>query len=206
MGEGVIERIAALYAKGLHDAEIARRAGCCWTNVARWRVRRGLPRHAAPARVFDESAALAAYRRGLNDRQIGAVVGWSHSTVRHWRLREGLEPNSPPRRRGAVVSDAPDRVRALWSEGLGDAEIARRSGLKESTVKVMRSTLGLPKRDSARPVTGLIPVRTSREALPPGVAVFNRSARIATPRVEAVLRPLMAAYARAESLAMVREG
>ncbi len=134
----------ALYNDGLSDAEIAARLHVTVNTIGHWRRMRGLPPHFKPVQRpvwYPDREQL--YREGLSDGEIAERLGERSEIIRSWRNRRGYPPHPPKVRKCKPCKDYPERDR-LYAEGFNDTEIARRLGVKASSIFKWRQLRGLP--------------------------------------------------------------
>ena len=96
----------------------------------------------------------ALFEQGLDDDQIAAAMGSTRDAVRTVRFRIGLAMDPAAKRaklvqaakssvRGRASAERAARVRAMFEQGLNDAEIAAALGTDKDTIRTTRSRLKL---------------------------------------------------------------
>lgn len=152
------DKIRALFAEGLHDSEIARRAGvsvrvgsarikalglvAAKDDAGRWER---LPQNTAQ----HDDAIAKLHADGLTIAQIADVVGCARETARTGLKRRGLKAHKPVDP-AQVQRDA--QHLELHARGLGNAEIARHMGITPASVRERNERMGLranPRREDA---------------------------------------------------------
>lgn len=88
-----------------------------------------------------ETTLRRLHAEGLTDRAIGQRLGLDRSTICNWRRQWGIpaQPNSRLRCR----QKRQEAIRQLVDQGLTDGAIGRRLGLRHSSVRLVRQSLGL---------------------------------------------------------------
>jgi transposase len=79
----------------------------------------------------DKQGALDAYKKGMTPKEISELTGISKGTISSWISVAGIS-------RKTTMLTAPDKVKsiiALSSQGTSTAEISRRLGLSDTTVR-----------------------------------------------------------------------
>lgn len=132
------EELGLLHARGLTDAQAARRFGVSEVTVWERRKGMGLPTNSAvqPPRQ-DLGRLRALHAQGMTDLELAREFGVSVSTIGNRRRVAGLKCN----RAGRSIDV--DRLRALHAEGLRDKAIAKEMQCTVNSVRGHRVRMGL---------------------------------------------------------------
>lgn len=122
------EEYLELYRKGLPDNQIAKILAvdvrACWER----RHKLGLPVNPRPSRRrFTDDQLRKLHSRGLTDLEMATKLGVSYDTVVRYRTLLGLPPNKK-------LKWNYEKVVTLYQQGFGVREVAKRTGIPESTI------------------------------------------------------------------------